>query len=477
MHPHITVPAFVSSTLITFGTFVLLGLGINIWRGFVSGRHHLVTFRSSFLLGGCVFVGLSTLGLGISGKFYVKPIPEDVLWFCGSILLFFAVFLSAYNWFQLRRLTQVVFAVRPAQYRSEYTVAIAIFALTCSLLNFTLGRSLYIPFVSEAIRSVSYSSVAFASVFAMKSWLQSKSNVFLIALAGSVIFICMVLAVMSGGGRRSLLSVMLTLPVIFYWNSSLREYAAQRQKLLFWMIAGMLPVGFAMAGYNQVRHFDRGGGKMREERTVAKSIEALRRLPDEMPKVIETFRDGRIISVTGQDATACSLLLLAMDRKGQDNLLNGDFVIPSPFHSTLFVICNPIPRSFWNNKPLALGYLLPIAALRTRGVNLGPGIVGHAVHEGGLIFIIFYALMFAAILKVCDNNLIASPDDPVNLGMLAAMGPNVIALIRGDVGVVLVTFVFCILTYHTLRVVGRVFEVPAPKATLLNRALGKAEFC
>lgn len=465
----ITVPAEISTMLAIFGLLVIVFLAIVIWRGFVGGHHHLVTFRNAFLLGAIVFVGLSTLGLGVSGQYYVRPIAEDVYWFFIFVCLFFAVFLSAYNWFTLHQVTKKVFAVRPAQYRSEYTVAIALFALASSLFNFVFGNAFYIPFASEAINSISQSSLAFASVFAVKGWLQSKSNVFLILLAASVISICMVLAVMSGGGRRSLLSVLLTVPVIFYWHIGLRSLAVQRQRMLFWMVAGLLPLGFGMAGYNRVRHFDRGVGKVQEERTFAKSVEALKRLPDEIPEVVNDLRDGKIISMTGQDATACSLLLLAMQRKGQDDLLNGNFAIPSPFHSTIFAVCNPIPRRLWSRKPLALGYLLPIAALRTSGVNLGPGIVGHAVHEGGILFIVFYALLFAAILKVCDNNLIAMPDDPVNLGLLVAMAPNVIALIRGDVGVILVTFVFCILTYHTLRMVGRLFELPARKeSTTVN---------
>lgn len=470
MQSHITVPSYITTTLILFGVFVMVTLGVLMWKGFLSGRHHLVSYRNGFLLGGCVFVGMSTLGLGITGQFYVRPTPEDVYWFCACVLLFFAVFLPAYNWFHLTRLTRIAFAVRPAKYRSEYAVAIAVFALAFSLYNFTIGKTVYLPFVSEAIQSVSESSIAFASVFAITCWLQSKSNVFLIALAVSVIGVCLVLSVMGGGGRRQILSVLLTLPVIFYWNQILRTFASQRQKLLFWMVAGMLPVGFIMAGYTRVRHFDRGAGKV-EARTVDASIRALKRLPDEIPKVVEEFSDGTIIAVAGQDATACSLLLLAMQRKGQDNLLNGEFVIPSPFHSTLFVICNPIPRRFWSGKPLALGYLLPIAALRTSGVNLGPGIVGHAVYEGGIFFIVFYALVFAAIFKVCDNNLIAFPEDPVNLGMLAAMGPNAIALIRGDVGVVLVTFVFSILTYHTIRLVGRLFEMPSGNGQLMHVAM------
>src|SRR5690606_9104131 len=56
-----------------------------------------------------------------------------------------------------------------------------------------------------------------------------------------------------------------------------------------------------------------------------------------------------------------------------------------PFHTVKYILVHPMPRAWWPDKPLGLGYTLPFDTgwIRARGgyVNVGPGIVGHAYHE------------------------------------------------------------------------------------------------
>jgi hypothetical protein len=133
-------------------------------------------------------------------------------------------------------------------------------------------------------------------------------------------------------------------------------------------------------------------------------------------------------SIFGGDAVEASLATI--------RLYDGTLPI-SPFHTITYVIANPIPRAWWEDKPLALGYTLPIDIGWSRAhgdVNLGPGIIGHGYHEGGLFFIAFYAFLYASIMRFFDSLLVRDPGNPYLLGMLGSFSAQVVAFSRGDIG-------------------------------------------
>ncbi|MEM9826916.1 MAG: hypothetical protein AAF958_10025, partial [Planctomycetota bacterium] len=236
-----------------------------------------------------------------------------------------------------------------------------------------------------------------------------------------------------------------------------------RTRLLLTCFGLMVPLAVFMAAYNNLRHFDRGG--LKGGRSFSNSLATLLDTPQAIFSLDDEIMSGDILAKTGQDTTACGLLLMQMDRSGPHTGLNGDFAMPQPMHSMLFVLTNPIPRRIWDNKPLPLGYTLPIVGLRARGVNLGAGVVGHAVHEGGFLPLLFYMVFFAGLVKTFDTALINKSSDVVQQGLLASMAPNMVALPRGDIGVVMMTFVFSIVAYKLIRFVGRYFEVRTAAAT------------
>ena len=138
--------------------------------------------------------------------------------------------------------------------------------------------------------------------------------------------------------------------------------------------------------------------------------------------------DGR--NVFAPDTTETAILAISM--------YGPDKAFPhQPFHALYFIAANPVPRMFWEDKPKGLGFMLPQEHYELPGSNatLGPGVVGHAFHEGGLYMCVFYGVFFALFLKFGTEWIRLEPGNPYLLGVFAAASSNILTIPRGDIGV------------------------------------------
>jgi hypothetical protein len=172
-----------------------------------------------------------------------------------------------------------------------------------------------------------------------------------------------------------------------------------------------------VAAYSQVRHFDRRGE--RAERTFDNSLDALRRLPSHLS-------DVRFEEFTGQHAVQFALAAIQLYTTGERE--------PDPFNSLIFLVTNPIPREYWEEKPYPLGYTLPLDVRAPTSANWGPGIVGHGYHEGGLHMVALYSLLCGLVLRYFDELLTRQPGNPYLLAAFAAMASHIFGWTRGDIG-------------------------------------------
>lgn len=428
-----------------FGTTLIIALISLIIYQYLNARHQLMTYRNA-LLGGCIiFIGMSTLGLGISGIAYSRVTPDQAWRFITYATLFVTTFLIAYSQLPGSNSYRKLLNRKSLYSESHVLLPLVILATAFSIWNFTGARLFYIPFVSELLRSISNASIAFAVLFAIALLRRNPLNLAVIGLVISVIGTCLVLSVMAGSGRRSFLSVLIAICVYIYWIRGISFSPGQRFRNMFRVGVALFVTLVLISAYNKARHFDLIGKNRNKARSVSRSVDAIKRIPDLIQDLPDEIASGQFVSATGQDATKCSLLMMKLESSGpgSNRRLNMHF----PFYSLYFAASNPIPRKIWKDKPLALGYLLPIVGLRISGVNLGPGIVGHAVHEGGIVFVFFYALVFAFITRGADDALQAAPSDLLRLSLYASVFPNILALIRGDLGVVLVTLIFSLIAY------------------------------
>lgn len=445
----------IASIFAVYSLILIGSLGAIIVAGFLSGRHTLLSYRNTFLAGFIIFNGLSTLGLALSRNAYSRVQLEDATQFILYSTLFIVTYLFVDSKIPVSKWSQKLFSLERLDPAATMLPLLLIIAFVTALHNFTLARIFYLPFLGEFLRSVSSACLAFASLFAYAYWTNNRISPFRVSVTAVIIGSCMVLSVMSGSGRRNFLGVLAAIIVFAYWSNASNFDYQRKLTILTRTGIGLFVLMVVLAGYNKTRHF-RLENK-REGRSLGESIAALKRIPDNLESLPEDLQSGELVVATGQDATKCSLLLMKLEQS-HVTAMRGSFNTPSPFQSVIFAISNPIPRSLWRGKPLSLGYMLPIVGLRTRDVNLGPGIVGHCVYEGGIFFIFFYAALFAAITRTLDHALEANPFDLLHQGLFATIFPNLIALPRGDQGVVMITLVFGIIGYGYLCIFTRLLR-------------------
>ncbi len=404
--------------------FIVVTVVVIVWP-YLLRTHDLLTARNIFLVGSIVFVGLSGINATIT-RHYFDYQSIDYLYFYAGITLFYFVFLFAYHFLEFpRRLGHVFFQHWPTP---GWGVTIVMVVLTIAL-NVS-ARAFFIPFVSQILFWFAASSLAYVVALAFALWWRSKANLLALVLFLAVLIPALVVSVSLGSGRRPLVSALGVIPLSLYWYW-LRYQNPLKVSMLFGL-AGFFFL-WVIAGHSLTRHsaLMRPGGSRFEN-----SLHQLMRIPGNMSKV----NPVRELPAMGQDAVDVSLWCVSRHRKGEG---------VKWFDSVFYVVTNPIPRSFWENKPTALGFDLGQELIPDSGFSVGPGIVGHSVHDGGMLVLVVYALIYAVTLRTIDEFITSQPSNPFMIGFLATITGNVMMLPRGDIGIIgiqlVCAFVFTLL--------------------------------
>ena len=139
-----------------------------------------------------------------------------------------------------------------------------------------------------------------------------------------------------------------------------------------------------------------------------------------------------------------------------------------PLHTLYVLVTLPIPRVFWDDKPVTLGVSLPYDAgilnQFTGRTNWGPGIAAHAIHDGGVPVAILYAVIIATCLRFIDELLVRHPGNPFLLGYLSSASVQITGLVRGDLSAMapfaILSFCFMLLILWATRMVIGVETAP-----------------
>jgi hypothetical protein len=436
--------------LFYFGIAICIVTPLMIIVPFVRGDIDLLTYRNVVLAGCFPFIGLSSIGLATGEKPYGYYDMEDFFTFAGMASTFIMVFAISYNLHRPSQAVVLMFTGRRIEVSNLVGGVLAIIAISLSLLDYLMKRLQYLPVLTELLSALAPSFMAFAALFAIGGWMKNKSNVLSLAIMIGIFSFSLVYSIVGGSGRRVLLSVLASLPIYFYWTSKNRFSASTRWQLLNRVCLILVPLALVVTAYSNVRHYER---RENEDAKIVynRAIDALQRIPDEVIEILSGNKLDTISIQIGQDATNCSMLMSSESRKAGSSDVYSSFRIPTPFHTILFVLSNPIPRSFWEGKPLGLGYMIPVEVLHVSGISLGAGIVGHCIHEGGIFFIFFYAILFSYLAKVIDVALTQDPSNLFLLGFATATFPNLVMLVRGDQGLILVICIFSYICYVVSR--------------------------
>ncbi len=403
---------------------------------FARGKSDLITSWNLFLLGSINYVGIAGLNAGYRPDYFrvLEYDRSDYVYFICGVIAFFVPLLLAYWLVKFPR----KLAGRSLRKWPPASTGVLYFMLLMSLGFAFLGQ--YAPSIqgiAQIFSQLGNKAIVLALALAFAAWYGSRKNPVLIGTLAGVVVLTLLLAIVGGGGRRTMLGVLVTIPVCWYW------FTLRYKSLLFNTVAiGVLTsvAFFFLVGYSQLRHFDRRGEM--KERNFSSAAEVLTKLPG------TTLDSKTLDTMLGQNAGQTSLAAIHLYTGEHD---------PEPFHSVLYVGSIWIPRAFWPDKPVGLGYSLPKTA-RAKGTRAtwGPGIVGHGFHEGGLHMLVFYGTFVGLCLRYFDELLVRQSRNAYLLATFAAMAPHIFGWTRGDIGTFTIQIIGSLIALVIVNIVGRV---------------------
>lgn len=414
-----------------FGLTVAVGLGFLLLQGFLSGKTYLFSAWNFFLVGAVEFIAVPCVSLAYKlqepwGVFARDEVYSLML----GITLFFSTIIPVYYFSNLRVIAGNTF-LRWPNLNNKSLVAVAIFAMIMAGLY---NLNIKIPVIGEVARIIGGKSPAFGTVLLFCAWYRERKNGFLLALLCVFVAYSVIFGILSGGGRRTIVSALGAIPIAYYWLV-FRTSPNRMQLLIRYGALGVILL-FILIVYGGIRHRGRTQGV---ERDLNYAMETIAMIP-------ERFFEADGDQLLGQRAIECSMIA---NRTYQRR--------PEPFAALKFIVTNPVPRSLWTDKPLGLGYTLPKDYRARTRATWGPGIVGHAYHEGSLFFVCFYGASFGLCLRLFDEYLARQPENPFLIGTLVAIFPHILGWVRGDIGTFTIQIIGGLAALYVFRYISVIF--------------------
>lgn len=408
---------------------------IIMMRDHVRGRVELLSLRNFALLGFIVFqltsAAIPLLNPYVS-RFPLSDINATAIAYafrCTVFLLFFFLF---YRWGIGVRKPARLLPTSTAVPSEPFMLVVAVILMVMAL---SLRAFVQIPLVGVL---ADYVGVAFASIACgIAGWTWAKR--FLnpaAAVYAMIIFMGSSASVIFGSfGRRGLLAVGCGMLWGMYYSRW--RYSDPKRVIAQMLVAAAAPA-LALALYTSAR------SSREHDRGVAQHVKAI---------ITEgSVLDGLALLLDGQGTGATSMWLV--ENYPQNYAYRW-------FHTPKYFLVFAIPRSIWPDKPDALSQRLAddanIEGVDRSRLKIGPGIIGHAAAEGGLIATIVYGMLGGLFLRFFDELVRKSPTSPFAVLPIGAALGQIIGLSRGETAPFAFNYVFGVIgSYVTLLIVARV---------------------
>jgi hypothetical protein len=417
--------------LVIFGWLFVAASGALILVPYLRRKQDLLTSWTLFMFGSMNFVGFAAIQSGNSlNHLYTSPSSDDYVTFMVGAVAFYAVAIFTYYFIKFpTKLSHRVLRKWPPRNPS---VMVKLMPVCVALV---LGM-VFVPnvqFLGQFMLFFGLYGAIYAVVFMFSAWRQRPFNVFL--LIGLVVAIAVAFVITNTGyGRRDFLSVIVTVPLCWYWLGGRRRSPYRvLASIAMWGALAMV----ALAGVSLVR-----ANTNTDNTFIQSAIAKIKAIP-----LSFSIRSNSEV-LFGGDAVEASLAAIHYYA-----------VRPvHPFFTVMYVVSNPVPRAWWPEKPQALGQTLPkdIGYTSLHGpINFGPGIVGHGAQEGGAWILAIYGFVFACVWKFFDSLLVEDPDNPYLIGILGSVSGQVIAFARGDIGLFWVLILGGFITGMVISIIAR----------------------
>ncbi len=404
------VAAIISAVLLV----VLCGMVV---IQYYRGRHPLFSNRNLFLFSLVFFQCFSTitslfLGMRWQG---VEISTASYLRFSVGLVLFVVLFFVFYNW---RR--PVNWLARHIPTRAPSRTILPVMVILGVALVFGLESRFAILPLPGSVRvlalPVGRGLCCFSIVLLLWVWNEHRFNVFAWMICPALIAVVLLSLLRGEFGRRAVLSGVLAVAWgMYYFRWQFKTAIMNTPK-------------YALGGFGVVLLI---GGVTAIRAQSAESFSLSYRL-QAVAKAISIEQAKELFSTDTFAST-----LFAIERYTTD-------LSPEPFHSTLYTLTHPISREVWSGKPKPLAEILPevVSVARLKRFNWGPGLMGHAWHEGGFIFVVYFALVFGLLYGAVDTRLMQQTNNPYFVAITGAALGQVIAMARGDIGFFMVNWIY-----------------------------------
>ena len=387
---------------------------------YLCGRSDLLTSWNFFLAGSSLFVGCAAINSCYSTPLIPYAKMDYIRYCIGGVVFYLTITITYYKFKLPRKLSKKIFQKWPSAKPAVLFSILPIVAIF--IVGMIVSRFVYTPVVTQMMHYLGLFALALSVSLAFAAWYKQIINPALFFTFLAILIVATILTASFSFGRRPFLSILLSFPIIAYW---LRW---RYRKPIVVLLLGSL-VGFAIfttiISYSDMR--TRLYGKWGNIPVVAREVR------DMFFGIVNPNWDSAK-KILAQDTAECSLLAIHLYTHEKT---------AKPFHSLFWTITNPIPRTFWKNKPVSLGVTLPHDGKIFYGIrhvyigktnNWGPGIIGHGYQDGGVIALIVYAILFGSFLRIVDELLMSQPDNPYLLAGFVAFSGQIIAWSRGDIG-------------------------------------------
>ncbi|MBL8764634.1 MAG: hypothetical protein JNM07_10240 [Phycisphaerae bacterium] len=373
----------------------------------------LISFRNFFLSGFILFQLSSATLTFVTGEWGDTPVayPERTGFvFSCFALVFLTLFFIAYRrgWWVKRLAVRAQDDIPAPSPASMLTIA-----FTCMVIGLLFRTVLiYVYLLGKLTDPIGNGLLAIAAALAMWAWAPRLLNPLVAFFAVLIIIGSMLGVLQHSQGRRDLVGVLAAVA----WGA---YHAHWKHMGLKWSLLRLAPPTVAalvlLAAITSTR-------RSSEQRSVGKVFSDMAHAD---------LANGFLQLASGQEAGPISMWLI--------ETRPGEFAYDH-LHMLRYTVCAPIPRDWWKGKPSAIGFdLVKQARIKNKApeYNTGPGILGHVGNDNPFIALWMYPLLFGLLMRLLDEVVDRSPNNPfVILPMGTCIG-EIIALARGETGLFL----------------------------------------
>jgi hypothetical protein len=271
-----------------------------------------------------------------------------------------------------------------------------------------------IPYVAVILPQISAGCLCGGVALIAIAWARSRFNVFialilLVAGAGASAVL-----LVGAFGRREIIGLLFAVVWALYFEK-------WRFLPIRWFLPRALGATVAMMIVLILFSSSREGGA-RVDRSLGRQLERMLTID---PRAVQ---ETMVASLAGQFAGGISMWITEV------RLESGGYY---PLHSFVYFATHPVPRDWWEQKPVGLG-LSVVSEAGVTGVSRehswGPGLVGHLMHDIVFIALPLYALILGIAFRYMDSRTLYSAGDPITVVLFGSALGQVFGMARGDLG-------------------------------------------